>query len=398
MLLLIPFFELYSISMLMSMRFHYAVFYGIDRIYAASRWAVSLMAILVSLFYPARTGCIVKLTILLSLVRCFAVFMNRMMTLGFLIGCITYIGFALMVSRMLRKRQEYFILACAILFTVLSYLGAVSVLLFPGGFFRVAESADAVYFLGSKNFGFYFYYLSVFFLVLLSLSRGKKECWLALVSGVFYCIAAYRADSVNTLLCIGIFVFYLAVKHLLLIYHKLFHTRNVLIVFFGMLFVILYGKRISLIVRIMNFFGRNMSFTGRDYIWERVIPMIQASPLWGAGYEMMIILPSGVSVNHAHNFFLDNFAKYGVVEFLILLAMIFGSAWFIVRKKGQKDRVFLAVSLFVVLLHSLFDDVSIYIWCMVLITFELFRNTGDDHEKRELRTEGFTTEVKNGSL
>ena len=113
-----------------------------------------------------------------------------------------------------------------------------------------------------------------------------------------------------------------------------------------------------------------MSFTGRDYIWSKAISMLKGSAMWGVGYDMEIILMSGAIANHAHNFFLDVLVKYGVFTFCILLWMILFIAKIIEKKQDKRLVIYFSVFLFVNLLHSLLDDMMVYILISVLITME----------------------------
>lgn len=140
-------------------------------------------------------------------------------------------------------------------------------------------------------------------------------------------------------------------------------------------YIVLFGKESEVIQTVASAFGRNISFTGRDSIWRYYIEKFVANPIWGAGYDTVQLFADGSRAIHAHNFFLDNIAKYGIIEFgaIVLLIVIAGRC--ISKSINKKIIVFSSMIFFLILLHSLFEDMQTVLLILIFITMEKVSKT-----------------------
>lgn len=370
-LLLLPFFELYSINLFIESDYLAGIFYAIDRILAVMRWGITAWIIVDTIFAKRRVGVITKMVAVYSVLRIVACCFNGSMFVGIIIGNVTNLGFSLLIEKILMKKPYEFINLARILFGITCFLGVVTTFGFPYGFLGASDKAKAIYFFGSKNSGFYYYILFLFFGVLYSfIDLNKQYRKVVTVYSAIFCIASIVTSSANSLICVLLLTVYLLGFSIVESNTRVFEPRKVILIIIILGVVFVSGKEISLINSIVEFFGRNLTFTGRDYIWASSIRDFKDHVLWGCGVDYSVLLPNGTVANHAHNFFLDNLVKYGAIEFCSLIALVLMVGRIIKKKTEKRIKVFYSIILFVVLLHSLMDDNSIYFLCIIFITME----------------------------
>jgi O-antigen ligase len=84
----------------------------------------------------------------------------------------------------------------------------------------------------------------------------------------------------------------------------------------------------SLFSGVLESLGRDTTFTGRNEIWEELIPVAMGAPVLGLGYGGYWVRPIESDVNEAHNGYLDVVLELGVVG----LALLFGFVVSLCRK------------------------------------------------------------------
>lgn len=369
-LLIIPFFQLYSIDLLMNKGILHPLMYGIDRIFAVARWGITAIVLIDSFQRQEKLGVVTKGIIVFSLLRCLSIIVNRDFGIGVIIGNITYISFAILLERLIKYNNKLFIDVNRVFFGIVSFISIATNIIFPYGFLFSEEKHEAVYFLGSKNSGFYYYVLFLFFLILTYIVKENKLPVRVLLFAFFCALGAYATSSANTLLCIVVIIAYLFFVRIIENNVNFFEAKKLFFVLLVFSCIILFGKELNIINSFLELFGRNATFTGRDYIWEQNIKEYLQTPLWGVGYEFEVLLRNDSYVNHAHNFFLDNLVKYGIIEFISLLMILMITIKNIVVKKEKRLLAFYSIIFFVVILHSLFDDLSIYTLTIVFVAME----------------------------
>ena len=85
-LLIMPFFELYSIKLFMNKDFMYPIFYGIDRILAVSRWGITAWMISDYLVNHRKIGMATKIISVFALLRVISSFMNGSFSISIVVG------------------------------------------------------------------------------------------------------------------------------------------------------------------------------------------------------------------------------------------------------------------------------------------------------------------------
>jgi exopolysaccharide production protein ExoQ len=98
----------------------------------------------------------------------------------------------------------------------------------------------------------------------------------------------------------------------------------------------------TMLERIVGAFGRDMTFTSRDVIWNELLQLGSRHPLVGIGYASVWIgqlggeLWSKLGVNEAHNGYIEIYVQLGLVG-LTLVAFMLAQSVANIRKKGEAD-------------------------------------------------------------
>jgi len=205
-----------------------------------------------------------------------------------------------------------------------------------------------------KNvFGFVVYFSIIVFSLALYFksSVNKFVLFIGLLVSLLY---LYQSESTTSLLATVVCFVLLVVKWLNA--KKNIQWRWLFIVFFiGTLFVTLYDDQI------LELFGKNLTFSGRIWIWEKVLGVIQQKPFIGNGYygywNDAQHGVEGLSYRvTSHSGFLEIMVFLGIIGFCLFLLM-WGRALFLSAKLYFSDRMTLeATFLFIFLISFSFQS------------------------------------------
>jgi len=177
---------------------------------------------------------------------------------------------------------------------------------------------------------------SVLSFVLMLYVKKLKEKILLLLIFLVQLMVIYFAGSTTSLLTIAV-VF--IVMFMLFIFRKI----NNIFLFLSILLILFIPSIFGLLVTLYNSlesittaFGKDLTFSGRIYIWEAVIDLIRVNPILGYGYgsfwdegsETYNYVNNYVgwrdfTFNHAHNGFLDLLTSVGFIGFIIFFISVY---------------------------------------------------------------------------
>lgn len=375
--MLFPFFEPYSVDMLSSTS---AIWKAVDIAMALSRYLISMFVIgeyLIRRKKPhSRVG---AMCLAFILVRIISSIINHSIYISYLLSILTYCGFILLLEEMIHGKNPQQVFAVfARLFAFFCFFAVITTVLLPNGFNHAADKAEAIYFLGSKNSSFYYYYMFLTaWIILLILQKRLLRIPTTLTTLLFFgvfLIMSYIYRSSNSLGSLFILMlFYLLVRFSHLLY-KLAKPQYILIAIVLIVVLIMFKNSIPLFNTVFAMLGRDSSMTGRDFIWAQQFELVKQNPIWGNGIIVETILSSNAIATHAHNFYLDTVVKYGFASLTVLVILIVTALGRLRSMRTSKFKIFLAGAIFTLLLHSLFDDVSLYLLFAILM-FTEYRNT-----------------------
>lgn len=203
----------------------------------------------------------------------------------------------------------YFVLSLLII------INFYTIIRYPNGMYE-SLTYETNWFLGYDNLHICFYFPTLMFMILANKLYGKKIyflnsiIWLMIAFSVYYCFSA------NTVVVFTLFMVYLLFSRNIDKIKSL-NIKNYFIGYVISFFVIV-------VARVQNIFSwfvvtvlkKDLTFTGRTKIWDKVMSLIREEWFLGYGKETTAIVTSKLgklAYTHAHNTILDIFYKGGII-------------------------------------------------------------------------------------
>jgi len=181
---------------------------------------------------------------------------------------------------------------------------------------------------------------------------------------------------------------------LLLIYGVLFNRKGTRLLFniktysvFNLFFFffIVWNSADNWIVKgITGLLNRNMTFSGRTVIWDKIKPLVKQKWLLGNGLETEEVILEKlkpVQAVHAHNLYLDILYKNGLIGFILIAILFFLLTVYKKKLKDQHVRYFLEAFLGIFMLMCQFEAYSIKFVFFMLIFLSMYA-----YENQEINT------------
>lgn len=295
-----------------------------------------------------------------------------------------YTGFAFIMFSVIKKNPQLLFEEATRLFGIYNVIQLITVLIYypygmnnyTGDFGIETVKRGAVYFLGGKNQMFSYMLLFLLCYYFKEMRKNKKlPKKIFLFFTVFICEAYFldSAASILTLIFVGATLVIADSRFLKKIW-RLFNPYGLLValsaifIVFCYLFPIYVSENIGPLAVFLGKYGRNVSFTGRTYIWLQAIDMIKQNPILGGNGEYYVS-GAGVFVTQAHNGFYDIFSKYGIFAFVSFLLVLLNTARSLMKFKINRQMYIYCNSIFFVfLVHKCFEYLDIYLFfCMIFL-------------------------------
>lgn len=294
-----------------------------------------------------------------------------------------FIGFAFYIDIVLTNNPKEIFRSALNILTLYMFLNCVIVYAMPNGLYAT-DYFDNNYLLGYDNQNINFI-LPTMVLALLKNQYYKKCKIQVLVTYAVAWLTAIKIWSGMTLVVVSLMtivaVFCLRRKAGFIQKHifngKVFN-------FFNLLIVDLLANIALVIFRLQYYFDfiiegvlhKNLTFTGRTYIWDRTIQFICEKPLFGYGKEESAsrAIKYGVSSSspiglHAHNRLLETLYSGGIIMFASFVFIMFYAA---ARLNRYRDTIFakiLSMGIFIYLVGMLSEyyDYCMFFWGFLVI-------------------------------
>lgn len=279
------------------------------------------------------------------------------------------IGFTLLCAECYRKSKKNFLNAALSVFAVLAIFGMLSAYIFPNGFTNESSKYRAVYFLGTKNNSFPFYFCYLFFLFVQSMEENRapdsKIMWMIIVmigSSLIF-------QSVNTLLCLLLILAVYVVATRFTQVLASMNMRLILIIVTSVIVLVYLGSQTSIFSVFLNSLGRSTTFSGRDMLWKQAMAYFAAKPIFGAGSVLSYTAYSGIEAGHAHSQFLDRLARYGILPAIMLVCLIVKTYTKVPKCHNIKKANLLSILLLIYMIHMSFDsyNLNFFIICIFIV-------------------------------
>jgi len=232
------------------------------------------------------------------------------------------VGMILLFDYGAKKGKDFFISVIKTILVFSVIVNFVSILLYPNGmYYNAGYTANWV--LGYKNAHVRYIVPAIALCVIESEKRSgyiRLRDYLLMLIGMVSCILAHSSTGI-----VGITVFSLLViadnnrnRFIKRFVRFLLHPVSIIVMTIALYYVILWGDTTFLGGIIQKYLGRDLTFTGRTFIWKRCFEYISASPITGVGYinssDFFRLINVGIG-SHPHNYLIGILFYGGIASF-----------------------------------------------------------------------------------
>ena len=277
----------------------------------------------------------------------------------------------MIVSYELRKKDNCLIEVAAWFFNVLLAINLVLLVLKPEGISSLLTYSEDMAFkqLDRVNFLEVDNRLSLPVLIAIAASFMMPD---KRINKVLRVVSLVIGGATNLLTMSGtgigsfiVMLFYVMFIHNSKLRSKLINIKTLLIAYFGCTMLIVYAGMIPPLRNIIqDVLHKDITFSGRTYIWEMCLKMIARHPVAGYGnFDSGWIIKWNGIMRNAHNLFFDILIQGGIIllaGYLIFLLTVFITASDKENKKSQLLLVMLFCLFVVMLCESFLDNNYIF--------------------------------------
>ena len=239
-------------------------------------------------------------------------------------------------------------------FFILLLINFITIILFPGGFYLNSSGYSGNYFLGYDNnlITYIFPALALSFTNSLN-KNGKivlKSIFLLIIS---FCSIIFTWSATGVVSMVIMIVLFFAYT----INKKNFPIKKYIVValclFIGIVFL-RFQNIFSFIIE--GWLKKDLTFTGRTYIWDIFISEIKKSILIGHGIVDSKYLILTLNAGHAHNYFLQILYQGGLLTLSMFLGFFFSA---INKVKNCNEKKYVGIVIFAYLISFIFEAYSL---------------------------------------
>lgn len=283
---------------------------------------------------------------------------------------INVIGLSMLIDFGIKKDTKLFLESANIFFVILITINLITMILYPNGMYIDSSNYTDNWFLGYRNIHILFILPAIVINIIKSYYLNNtitKKCFFFLVTCFISMIMARSGTAT-----IGVFL----ILFLIIIYKKAkyFNIKKYTIASLvaNICIVILRIQEIFkyIIVDIMH---KNLTLTGRIYIWDDVENLILKKPFFGYGQEFKNIrlLKTKLPSYHAHNQLLEITYKTGFIGLFLFLIIVFSCTKKLYKFKDYNISKTLSICLFSILIMMITEA---YVFNNFLYLFVIFYN------------------------
>ena len=235
-------------------------------------------------------------------------------------------------------------------FLFLLTINLITIVLFPGGFYQNSSGYSSNYFLGYDN------NLITYIFPALALSFtnsygetgkvGLKSIYLLIISLLSIILTWSATGVVAISIIVVLFSIYTFKK-------KDFPINKYIIIVLSLFvcIVVLWLQNIFSFI-IEGWRKKELSFTGRTYIWDIFIKQIKQSLFIGHGIVDYKYLIKSLNAGHAHDYFLQILYQGGIIALSMFLGFFFTA---INKMKNCKQKKYVGIIIFAYLISFIFE-------------------------------------------
>lgn len=326
---------------------------------------ISFFIILILFIQNRKFSKIIIYMMLYLIILFFASVFNGQSISQILNYLITIISLCLITDYGVRNHTKEYLTALATILNFLMIINFITIILYPNGMYINSTGYKQNWILGYKNSHILYLLPCVVVNFILSFkNRGK----LNIKSYIIFAICFISILSVNS--STGIVGFLIILLYL--IFKKVVDKVNI-INGYSSLFIYLLSFVSIMILKVQNLFKflivdilkKDLTFTGRTYIWDSVLKSIKIHPLIGYGN---VTYQYNKYIFTTHNTILDILYKTGILGFVTYILILFETSKTLYNNRNDKTSKFLTVvllSYFIIMLTEAYN-ISYYFFILVI--------------------------------
>lgn len=239
-------------------------------------------------------------------------------------------------------------------FFILLLINFITIILFPGGFYLNSSGYSGNYFLGYDNNLITYIFPALALSFTNSLNKngkiGLKSIFLLIIS---FCSIIFTWSATGVVSMVIMIVLFFAYT----INKKDFPIKKYIVVALSLFIEIVFLRFQNIFSFIVEgWLKKDLTFTGRTYIWDIFIGEIKKSILIGHGIVDSKYLIRTLNAGHAHNYFLQILYQGGLVTFSMFLGFFFSA---INKVKNCKEKKYVGIVIFAYLISFIFEAYSL---------------------------------------
>jgi O-antigen ligase len=276
----------------------------------------------------------------------------------------------LIVDYGIKNNTKTFLNSFEFLLFILAFINLITILLHPDGLYVNSTGYYSNWFLGYKNT----HILFLMPLTLISLSNSYlkfnrlkfRNYIVILLSIVSTVLVENSTGLVGLLIIISFITLPKKIKDF-----KIFNIMNYFMVYISsFIFIVVLRLQNYFSFFIVDFLHKDLTFTGRTYIWDSVIETIKYKLILGHG---LVTFHYMANVYTTHNSLLDLLYKTGIIGFVSYIIIIYKSLKELYKYRDYKIAKFISIVLFTYFIMMLTEaypyDFIIFILISVYLCF-----------------------------
>ena len=286
----------------------------------------------------------------------------------------------------LKKDTKTFLDSFEFLLSTLVYMNLISILIFTDGMYvNTSVGYTENWLLGYRNLHILYILPAILVSFLNSYYTKGKLCNRNYILLVLSLLSIVLVKSSTSLVGITVLIVFLVLNKILK-NEKIFNIKNYFLVYIVSFFSIV-------IFRIQNLFkfiivgilDRDLTFTGRTYIWDYVIEFIKQKPIIGYGIEesnVRLNKTTFIVSTHAHDQILEIIYKSGLIGIIVYAYILIKSVYEVYKYRKTKISQFISIIIFAYLFMMLTEyfslDLTMFLFVFCLDIKYLIKESGEN--------------------
>jgi O-antigen ligase len=287
---------------------------------------------------------------------------------GLINNLVMFIAFIIYISYAIRTFKEL-ITGLYMLFSVLILLNFISML--TGGI-DLSSRGTTIYLLGGKNNIIFTILPAIAIMYIYSYIKTKRMTIFPFIFIMIGVLSVYLSKSSTGIVVVTLTVFFIFFKNITL---PSFNKNLFIYVCIFFLIIIYRLQDILLGNFIVNVLKKDITFTGRTYIWDVLIVNIKQSPLLGVGKGNNVVKDSFPTIEGEHNMILQIAMDSGVLGLILFITLLFLIGRKLVRSNYHIFSRILSITVFFYLISGLMES-TFYnreFWMLLILAYCLER-------------------------